>query len=262
MVELMTGAGVAGPILLTARSMGLCSTAPILSTPRLPSRLRFALALLLAAPAFFLIPVRSLALSGGKAILISSVVVELLVGALLGFTATLVFEAYRTLGAILDLRSSLVAARGQSPIDDADGGPLARLAYVLALLVFIMLDGHHLLLRALAGSITALPLANATSDVLVGSGVPFLLQAGHCFFSTALRFALPALFLLFVVELFLALIGHTFPSLRDVAGDRSLRTMTGLGVSLLTLYVTVQWVLPYITKAFTEIGIPILPLNH
>ena len=251
------GKGVAGPILLIARSFGLCATAPIFSTPRLPSRLRFALAFMLALPAFFSANVASLVLLGGKTALLSFILLELFVGALIGFSATLVFETYRCLGAILDMRSNLSALRGQSPFDDVEGGPLARLALSLALLIFVTLDGHHLLLRAFVGSVQALPLATTSWSSLANSGLDFLLKGGHCLFATALRFALPALFLLFVLELFLALVGNSFPSLRPIASDRSLRTVIGLGLSLVTLYVTVQWVLPFVTAGLTELGLPL-----
>ena len=256
------GKGLAGPILLVARSFGLCATAPILSTPRMPSRLRFGLAFLLALPAFFKTDVAAIAIAGGKTSLLSHMLLELFVGALIGFSATLVFETYRCLGVILDMRSNLASLRSPSPVDDEEGGPLSRLALALALLIFVCLDGHHLLVRAFAGSVEALPLATTCWSSLANSGLDFLLKGGHCLFATALRFALPALFLLFVLELFLALLGNSLPSLRPLASDRSLRTMVGLGLSLLTLYVTVQWVLPFVTSGLTELGLPLTPMGQ
>ncbi len=115
---------------------------------------------------------------------------ELVLGAALGVIASLPLVAAATAGRLVDR----VSAFGQ--LGTAAGGPYAALFAVLAAAVFVGLDGHVMVIRAVLDSHRALPSGSAlvptTSGVLATLGA--LMPA-------AIRLAIPWLLTAAIVEL-------------------------------------------------------------
>ena len=142
--------------LVAARVLGLCLTAPALAIPELDWRLRLLLALLLSA---VLIPVLEPMIappldwsSAGWGLLL-----EVLVGGMLGWSAALIIAGARLGGELVAAQAGLSTASLFDPDTGEETTVLGRLYGWIALAVFLALDGPLILIRALIESYGAVP---------------------------------------------------------------------------------------------------------
>jgi len=121
--------------------------------------------------------------------------------------------------------------------------------------MFLFADLHHLLIKAVYSSFTIFPPGAASVADFSGNGITLLIQATGCIFTTALRFALPPLFILFVFQIFLNVLSFSTPSLTESFSDPGWRSMLAIGISLVTLYMASTYVLPIVITSLSLIGI-------
>ena len=148
-------AGVAA--LAFARAAGLAWTAPGLATPGLGGRFRLVLAGLLAV---ILVPVvrgDAAAASMGWPAVAAACAGEVLVGAALGWSAALVVAGARQAGELVGAQAGLSAAALFDPEAGDELSALGHLYGLVALGVFLALDGPLALVRALVESYRVIP---------------------------------------------------------------------------------------------------------
>lgn len=228
--------------LVLARVVGLCWTAPGLSTPGLGGRARLILAILLTALVAPVV-VRDASTPVDRATLALALPLELALGAALGWVASLVIAGARQAGEVVGAQAGLSPAALFDP-EAGDGlTPLGHLYGLMALGVFLALEGPAQLVGSLAESFQAIP------PGLGGSGLSadWAFAAVGRALGLALRLAAPPALALTLAGLALGLLGRAAPSLQLVSLSLPVRTVLGLilaGLGLVTLAVTVgeAWV--------------------
>lgn len=121
---------------------------------------------------------------GGRAPLIVLAAREAAVGAAFGLAARLAFGLLESAGALLAV-AALTEPRAGSP-DDAPGAGLGGLFVLFGTAAFLLVDGHHALLAALASSLRCLPVGDAAA---IEGGLPALLDAALALFAGAFAWA-------------------------------------------------------------------------
>lgn len=241
--------------LVFARVAGLAWTAPGWSTASLPARFRFGLAAcltLLVGP----LATRGLAVPHDGAALGLALVVEAIVGAAMGATASLVIAGARQAGEVVGAQAGLSPAALLDP-DAGDGmNPLGHLYGWVALGVFVTLRGPTELVRAVAASYAAIPAGGGAGGATVGAAdlVDGLFAAVARALALALRAACPPALALLIAGLGLGLLGRAAPSLQLVS--LSLPVRTGLGLILAALGLVA---LAATLGTAWEAGFPFLP---
>jgi flagellar biosynthetic protein FliR len=104
---------------------------------------------------------------------------------------------------------------------------LAMLYGSLATLAFLAINGHHMLLRAMAVSYQGLPIGVGHIDASILSAVK---QTFALVFTVAVRLAAPIVVVLMIVELAVGLISRTAPSLSATVIGYPVRIIIGLFV--------------------------------
>ncbi len=142
--------------MVAARVMGLCFTAPVLAIPELDWRFRLVLTMLLSA---VLIPVLEPMIaspvdlpSAGWGLLL-----EVLTGGILGWSAALVIAGARLGGELVAAQAGLSTASLFDPESGEETTVLGRLYGWIALAVFLVLNGPLILVGALVESYRAVP---------------------------------------------------------------------------------------------------------
>lgn len=134
------------------------------------------------------------------------------IGLCIGFLCALVFYGAKAGGNLID------AARGQNvatsllPSIPDRRSPTAVFVMLATVVVVVLVDGHHLFIRALLESFQAVPVTgfwapNVTTEALGAS----IIETGGVFFLIAAAFSLPVLLALFLVDMvigFVSRIGH------------------------------------------------------
>jgi flagellar biosynthetic protein FliR len=217
--------------LVLARVAGLCWTAPVLATPGLGVRSRVVLAGILTtliAPvvAFEITPPADTWAFG------RSCGVELAIGAGLGWAGALVIAGARQAGEVVGAQAGLSPAALFDP-EAGDGlTPLGHLYGLMALGVFLGLDGPTQLVVALAESYRVVPAGE--SGVSVELTAWAFGQVARAL-ALALRASAPVALALTLAGLALGLLGRAAPSLQLVSLSLPARTLIGLALAALGL---------------------------
>ncbi len=145
-------------------------------------------------------------------ILVLLVAREALVGLTLGLLVALLFHAFEAAGRITDtLRGSQMASVA-SIVGQDPSSPLGTFLLLFSVATFVSLDGHILLLEALAETYRILP--PGLSGPTRPQGILHLLvDMGARYFELAIGLAAPLLATAFLVDLIVGLVGRAVPQL-------------------------------------------------
>ncbi|MCP3934262.1 MAG: flagellar biosynthetic protein FliR [Actinomycetia bacterium] len=237
MTELTVDAeSVAGLLFAMTRVSGVMLGAPQFAR-RLPIPGRVAMATTLGL--FLAVPLPAASMGFGS--LISGVTVNMVVGLMLGFASTLIFQMFIVAGGLLDLSSGL----GVSAIFDPQAGRSStvfeRTFDLTAMTMFFILGGPHLLVAGISGSLAVVPLAEAPQ---FSDGIADLvLDTTARFFVAGIEIAAPALAALFLTEIVFGVAARMLPDANIFLlglPARVLVAIIGASVVLLTFptYVT------------------------
>lgn len=236
---------IAGFVWPFSRILALLATEPVFGARSVPARVKIGAALfitLLVAPTLAQPAIEPASASG-----LFVLAKEILIGATMGFVMRLAFSAVEMAGDLAGLQMGLGFANfidptsGQTPVV----GGLLRLA---AMLLFLALDGHHLLLGALAESFRALPIGPAP---LAPAGARALLDWGGQIFVAGVALALPIIAALLATNLALGIMTRAAPQLNIFGVGFPLT----LGVGLAVLYISVPYLVPALQRLFdTTLG--------
>ncbi|MDE2121179.1 MAG: flagellar biosynthetic protein FliR, partial [Betaproteobacteria bacterium] len=142
------------------RVLALLGTAPMFSASQVPVQLRVGLAVLVAlalAPALPAMPPVRLDSALGWTL----VVQQLLVGGVIGLAMSLILSSVQLAGSIVGLQMGLGFSTLFDPLQGVEVTSLASFLNLLALLLFLAMNGHLLLLAVLARSFTLVPVGAA-----------------------------------------------------------------------------------------------------
>lgn len=130
-------------------------------------------------------------------------VTQALIGALIGVLFYLLFWGIEIGGSLLGLQLNLESG------DPEEGmSPVSRLQVFLGLLIFLGLNGHHLLISSVFQSFELIPIG----ELKVSSfALERIIQLSGAVFVIALRIAAPVIVTLFIVDLLLGILGRTTP---------------------------------------------------
>jgi len=214
------------------RVLALIMTAPLLSHRAVPNRVKVGLALGITAVLVPTVPSPPVtdALSGaGLALLVQNI----LIGAMLGFAVRLIFAALELAGELIGLQMGLSFAGFFNPASGMAQNAIGSFMSLLALLMFIAIDGHLMLLHALAESFRLFPLVGGSGDLPLGFDQ--VVRLGGGMFSIALSLALPFLAVMLLTNVVLGVLARVAPQLNVFAIGFPLTILVGLSTLMLLL---------------------------
>lgn len=233
-------------LLVFVRISGLLLAAPFFSQRSFPVRMRVLLAAVLAYSMTGLVTDEALPPQIGETLGFGlAVLTEAVTGLLLGFAAQFIFWAVQFAGEIMGFQMGLSLAQVYNPIEGQTSNPLGRFLSLIFLLVFVLLDGHHDLLRALGASFDVVPLAGAN---LAASGPLLLTWTGH-FFATSVRLAAPFMITIFLIDVSLGIFARVVPQADLFSLSLPLKLLAGLSL----FYFFVMHLVPLIPDMAAEI---------
>ncbi len=227
--------------LLLVRCVSFYAAGPIFAHRSIPAQVKL---LLGAVTAIALYPVLPPAAPQAADLLsfAFSVAAETLLGILLAFAAVLPFEGIRMAAGLVDIQIGFGIVQVIDPRGESQVSILARLYDVLAVTLFLLLNGHHLLLRALGMSLRVVPLGEAS----VGAGVVGqLIGMAGSMFVTALAIGGPLIAVLFLTDAAMGFVARTVPQMNIFIVGFPVK----IGVGLLGVALT----LPFFTRTLEHL---------
>ncbi|MBI5911030.1 MAG: flagellar biosynthetic protein FliR [Betaproteobacteria bacterium] len=232
-----------------ARILALIASAPVIGNPSVPASVKIGLGLLITVLVAPLVPSPAgidPASAGGLLILAQQV----LVGLAMGFAMHVVFHAAEMTGELAGLQMGL----GFATLYDASvPGFIPIIGQYLGIVVslaFLAVDGHLLLVAALAHSFQVLPLAPLSAP----SGLRALAEWGGSIFSYGLALSLPLLAALLITNVALGVLTRAAPQLNIFAVGFPLTILIGI----LALALALPYFAPTLERLFIE-GLTAMP---
>lgn len=213
------------------RALALFSALPVLGTRSVPARVRVGLAGLIALAAQPSMP-EPPAVALDSALAFVLVAQQVLIGLALGFAVRVVFAAIEFAGEIIGLQMGLNFAGFFDPISAGASTATSRFFGTTIAWLFIVINGHLLIVAALVQSFTAFPVAPEPFAFLVATK-PHLWGAE--IFRTGLWIALPLIAMLLFVNLVLGAISRVASQINVFAIGFPVTLGVGLVGILLTL---------------------------
>ncbi len=227
-------------ILLALRVGGLLLVAPFFSGKTIPAAIRTGLLLVLA---LLLAPAAYAAVQGAGdparvAITPATFLGETLIGFSLGLGAALLVGAVETAGDLMTTTIGLSGASLFDPLNGAQSNVVAQLCQMFAVTVLLALDGHLVMLDALAESLRAIPVG---TSVNVREGLAALVSNGAHLFVLGLRFAAPVIAASMIGNAALGLLTRVAPQLNVLSIAFPIQIVVGLSATIATLAFVATW---------------------
>ena len=226
--------------LVLARVGALIMTAPIFGSAAIPIRAR---ALLAVAITLLITPLVSTTPPEGMTNLLvygRYLASEALVGLLLGFGVTLLLSGIQVTGQIISQLGGTALADVFDPTLESNASIYSQLFYFITIAMFVLLNGHHLVMDALLDTYTGIPPGQASLGTTYVEALTTLLS--HSFL-LGIRAAALTMTALLLATLLLGLIGRTMPQINILAVGFSVNSLLTLGCLFTTLGAIV-WAFP------------------
>ena len=210
------------------RILAMLATAPVFDNRTVQRRTRVALAALIAILMMPLLPAPP-SLSSAQAIPV--LIQQILVGVAMGFSMRLVFAAFEMAGDLLGLQMGLAFAQFIDPARGNQTPLLGSFLGVLASLVFLVIDGHLLVIAAVVQSFELIPVS-ANLTVVNSQNIA---MAGSIMFMLALQIALPVLAAVLISNIVLGILARAAPQLNVMSIGFSITISVGLWILWVSL---------------------------
>lgn len=223
------------------RVLAVFTAAPIFSSRAFPLRARIALAFLIAFAAQPSMPNQPL-ISVNSPQAFGVVVQQVGIGLAIGFTVRLVFGAFELAGQVVGFQMGLGFAAFFDPSTSAQSSAMGRFYANMAALLFVVLNGHLMVLMAVVHSFAAFPV---DQNFLQALGSMKLYELGADLFASAFWIALPVVAMLMFANLALGIVSRVAPQMNIYA--------IGFPVTLAVGLIGVAATLPLLEQPFAAL---------
>jgi flagellar biosynthetic protein FliR len=220
------------------RILAMLATAPVFDNRTVQRRTRVGLAALIAILMMPLLPAPPV-LSSAQAIPV--LIQQILIGVAMGFSMRLVFAAFEMAGDLLGLQMGLAFAQFIDPARGMQTPLIGSFLGVLAMLTFLVIDGHLLVIAAVVQSFELIPISANLSVVNSQS----IAMAGSIMFMLALQISLPVMAAVLISNIVLGILARAAPQLNVMSIGFSIT----IGVGLWILWVSLPYFIAGIDSA-------------
>ena len=224
-------------LLMLTRCSGIFMIAPFFGSLNIPVTIRAAAAFAFTLVLFPVVDgLGTVAAPPSVWAFAGSVLAELFIGWLIGFVAYVCFSAIHMAGKVMDMQVGFAVVNVMDPTSGQQIPLIGSLLYNLGIIVFLVTNGHHVIITALAKSFRMVPLAAMQPNL---SLTMLLVDFTNGIFVTGMKIAMPVTFAILLVNVALGILARTMPQMNIFVVGIPLQLMVGVGVlsMLLPFYV-------------------------
>ncbi|MBS1230296.1 MAG: flagellar biosynthetic protein FliR [Proteobacteria bacterium] len=214
-----------------ARILALLTAAPPFNNAGLNAQVRLVLGLAITfaiAPA--LPTIAAIDPASGQGLLILAQ--QLLIGLSMGFAMRLVFTAVDLAGTMISNQMGLGFATAYDPQSAAQTAVISQFLGMLALLIFLAINGHLMVIATLGESFVLLPI---TAGAIASASWLNIANAGGMIFSSGVLLSLPVVVALLIANIALGVLGRVAPQLNLMAIGFPITIVLGFSALIVSL---------------------------
>jgi flagellar biosynthesis protein FliR len=232
--------------LVFTRMMAVIIHIPNLGGQTIPNQVRIALGLILS---IILIPWSSMpAATESLALLAFAIAIlrEIIIGTLIGYAAILTFGVISIAGETMGIGSGFSSDRIFNPALEQSVTPMGQFFTVVAMLLFVVVDGHYIALAALQKSFSLVPV-NMPLPIF---SVEVLLRSTAQLIIVGIQLAFPIFAALLLTDITLGLLSRVAPQVQVYFLGLPLK----IGISMFALGLTLTIMIPLLRDLFNNLG--------
>ena len=128
---------------------------------------------------------------------------EVINGLILGLISNIAFEVLLMAGSLIDVHIGLSMVNTIDPNSKASTTITGNLLHYVALVIFFIIDGHHMLIKSLIETFTLLPIGKGLLD---GDTIMIIIEIISNYFIIGLKIALPIIVIRLLTDILMGLI--------------------------------------------------------
>lgn len=217
-------------LLVLVRMTGLFLITPIFSRNNIPNILKIGFSFFCSIVLVSVVEFEISNLTSYELIIFS--MKELLVGLMLGFISYLFFTTLYLAGQIIDMQTGFGMVNVLDPQQNIQVPIMGTFYFIISTLVFLIIDGHHILIEALVNSYDYIPIGQFKfAGDIVNQLVRILTQT----FIISLKISGPVLAAIFLTDVLLGILAKTMPQMNVFIVGMPLKIFIGIATVIITL---------------------------
>ena len=232
-------------LLVLLRVSALLMAAPIFGHRNFLGRAKIALAFMVSLIIFPLVADQGIQVPESLFPYVFMMVREVLMGLVLGFAVLLLFVGVQFAGQLAGLQMGFGIVNVIDPMSSNQLSIIGQFLNILAILVLLSINGHHIILGGVMNSFDAVPLGGAVE--LNTAVMDKLIAISAQVFVVAVKISAPILVALFLVSVAMGIMARTVPQMNVFIVGFPLQ----IGVGLVTVAVSLPLFYSLITKLIT-----------
>ncbi|MFJ7933155.1 flagellar biosynthetic protein FliR [Sporosarcina sp. NPDC096371] len=230
-------------LLILTRVTAFFVTVPLFSYRAIPTTLRIIFGALLAWMLVYSIDVPDLEIDGTYLLL---VVKEVITGLAIGMIAYIIMAAIQIAGGFIDFQMGFAIANVIDPQTGAQSPLLGQFFNSLAILLLLVLNGHHMLLDGIFYSYQFIPMDQLWPSLGEERLAEFVVRIFATSFGIAFQMSIPIVATLFLVDLALGITARAVPQMNIFVVGFPIK----IGVSFLVLAIMMGVMVQMMKKLF------------
>lgn len=219
-------------LLIFARILGIFVSMPIFNSKNVPSYIKIGFSFIFTLIIFPVMDVTTNLVNDNVFSLLLNSTKELMTGIMIGFICYLFYSSIYLAGNIIDMQIGFSMASVINPEDDTQIPIMGSLLYIMAVLLFLSMNGHHTLIYALKYSFDSIPLGSLTVNIfMIDKLIGILITT----FVIAFKMGAPILISIFVSNMLLGILARTMPQMNVFVVGMPLKILVGLMIIILMI---------------------------
>jgi flagellar biosynthesis protein FliR len=219
-------------LLIMMRMNSMMIIAPFFSSGVIPFKVKALISFLITLVIFPVVAKSGYIIPGdigGYSLLILK---EVLIGLYLGFLLSLIFTAFQLAGEYYSVLVGFGISEVLDPLAQVSIPLIGQLKNMIGLLVFLVINGHHFLIKAIYRSYELVPLVSFEEGVFNGL-MKYVVYSMSGMFIVALKIALPVLATVFLVEVSLGILAKAAPQMNILMLGFPIKIAVAFGIIIL-----------------------------
>ncbi len=167
--------------------------------------------------------------------LIGSVMGEVAFGILAGYVARWVFDAVQFSGHLVATTMGFSMASIMDPHTETQTTAIAELQYVMAAMLFLALDGHHIYLQAVLDSFKILPFAGSKILMMNEGMGNYLIRMTAEVLTLGVKLSAPILVVIFIINMTFGMLARAVPQLNFLVVSFAANIIIGMFIVIISL---------------------------
>lgn len=205
------------------RMTGIFVISPIFSRNNIPNIFKIGFALIVSLLVASIITGENIDYNDFEILII--IIRELIIGIIIGYISYLFFSAFYIAGQIVDTQIGFGMVNVLDPQHNIQIPIMGNFFYIIAILVFLTINGHHLLLKAVVASFQVLQIGQFTiNEVVLSNFIKIIAQI----FEIGFKISSPVIATIFLANVLLGILARTMPQMNVFIVGMPLKIIIGL----------------------------------